>query len=339
MRFLQLAVHMTRYRTTLTLVTFLLAGAVWHQGQAGLSVRFALAATALAAAYASLTSLNDLADERIDRVNLRGHADRPLVAATASRRELALLAVGAAATAVVCAALASPLVGGLVLAAVVLYSQYSLPPLRLSHRPLLTPFCLALGYAVLPYLIGVLAAGGRLGPRDAFLLPGLFALFLARIVHKDFRDRKGDALAGKPTFLLRYGKPATCAFGLTALAAGSALLLAALRDTPLLAAATLPFLAALAVLQVRLARACALLDELVAVGLGARAGNGLLLTLLGLVLLRSQGAEATAQAALYAVIAGADGWLLLSYLRDPGSFTFGSHAIQEAMRDERAQPA
>jgi 4-hydroxybenzoate polyprenyltransferase len=336
MRILQLAVRMTRYRTTLALVTFLLAGAVWHRGAAGLSPHVGLAALALAAAYASLTSLNDLADERIDRVNLRGHADRPLVAATGSRRELVLLAVVAAAVAIVCAALASPLVGGLVLAAVVLYAQYSLPPLRMSHRPLLTPFCLALGYAVLPYAIGVLAAGDQLGTRDALLLPALFALFLARIVHKDFRDRRGDALAGKPTFLLRYGKPATCAFGLAALASGSVLLLAALRDTPALALATVPFLAALAVLQLRLARARELLDEVIAIGLGARAGNGLLLALLGLVLLRSQGAGAAAQVALYAVIAGAHGWLVLSYLRDPGSFTFGSPAIQEAMRDDRA---
>lgn len=339
MRLLHLAARMTRYRSTLTLVTFMLAGAVWHQGRSGLTTRLVLAAVALAATYASLTSLNDLADERIDRVNLRGHADRPLVAATASRRELTLLAVAAAMLAVACGALAGPLVGALVLASLVFYAQYSLPPLRVSHRPLLTPFYLALGYAVLPYVIGVLVAGDQLGTRDALLLPALFALFLSRIVLKDFRDRKGDALAGKPTFLLRYGKPATCTFSLAALAVGSALLLAALRDTPLLAAGTLPFLAGLAVLQVRLARAGALIDEVILVGLGARTGNGLLLTLLGVLLLRSQGAEAAAQLALYAVVAGAHCHLLVAYLRDPRSFVFGSRSIQEAMRDDRPIPA
>lgn len=330
---------MTRYRSTLTLVTFMLAGAVWHRGGSGLTVRLVLAAVALAATYASLTSLNDLADERIDRVNLRGHADRPLVAATASRRELALLAVAAAAVGVVCGALAGPLVGGLVLVSLVFYAQYSLPPLRVSHRPLLTPFYLALGYAVLPCAIGVLVAGDRLGPADALLLPALFALFLSRIVLKDFRDRKGDALTGKPTFLLRYGKPATCAFSLGAVVTGSALLLAALRDTPLLAVGTLPFLAGLALLEVRLARAGALLDEVILVGLGARTGNGLLLALLGVLLLRSQGAEAAAQVALYAVVAGAHCYLLVAYLRDPLSFVFGTRSIQEAMRDDRPLPA
>jgi len=301
---------MTRYRSTLTLVTFMLCGAVWHQGRSGLDVGLVLAAIALAATYASLTSLNDLADERIDRVNLRGHSDRPLVTATASRRDLVLLAAAASAAGVVCGFLASPPVGVLVLVALVFYAQYSLPPLRVSHRPLLTPFYLALGYSALPYLIGVCVTGDRLGPGDALLLPALISLFLARIVLKDFRDRKGDALAGKPTFLLRYGKRATCAFSLVALTAGSALLLAALHDRPLLAAGTLPLLAGLAILQVRLARAGALLDEVILVGLSARIGNALLLTLLGLVLLQAQGAEAAAQAALYAVIAGAHGDLL-----------------------------
>ncbi|HSR26811.1 MAG TPA: UbiA family prenyltransferase [Candidatus Eisenbacteria bacterium] len=336
MRLIRTAVTMTRHRSTLTLVTFMLCGAVWHQGRAGLSARLALAAVALAATYAALTSLNDLADERIDRVNLRGHADRPLVAATASRRDLALVAAGAAVVAVACAALASPAVGALTLVAVVLYAQYSLPPLRLSHRPLLAPFLLALGYAALPYAIGVIATGERPGPRDALLLPALLCLFLARIVLKDFRDQEGDALAGKPTFLLRHGKPATCAFSLAALAAGSALLLAALRGTPTLALATLPFLSALALLQVRLARARTLLDEVMLVGLGARTGNGLLLTLLGLTLIRAEGAEPAAQAALYALAAGVHGWLLVSYLRDPGSFVFGSQLIQETMRADRS---
>jgi 4-hydroxybenzoate polyprenyltransferase len=334
-----LAVRMARYRTTLTLVTFMLAGFVWHRQRPELTAGLILAGFALAAIYASLTSVNDLADERIDRVNLRGHADRPLVAASASRRDLVVLAGCAAAVGVVCAWLASPVAGGLVLLSVVLYAQYSLPPLRVSHRPLATPFALAFGYAVLPYVVGVTVAGDAIGPRDALLLPALCCLFLSRIVLKDFRDRKGDALAGKPTFLLRYGKPATCAFSLAALGAGSALLLAALHDALPLALGTVPFLAGLALLQVRLARAAEPVEEVILIGLGARAGNGLLLTLLGLVLLRAQGAEVAAQVVLYAVAAGAHAYLLVAYLRDPGSFVFGSRSIQEAMRDDAPLPA
>jgi 4-hydroxybenzoate polyprenyltransferase len=339
MRFLQLAARMTRYRSTLTLVTFMLAGFAWHQGRPGLSVRLLPAGLALAATYAALTSLNDLADERIDRVNLPGHSDRPLVAGAASRRELVALAAAAAAVGIACGALAGPVVGLLVVLAVVFYAQYSLPPLRVSHRPLVTPIYLALGYTAPPYVIGVFIAGDRPGAGDAFLLPALVCLFLARIVLKDFRDRKGDALAGKPTFLLRHGKPATCAFSLTALAAGSVLLLAGLRGTPLLAAATLPFLSGLALLKVRVARAVALVDEVILVGLVARIGNGLLLTLLGLVLLRATGAEVAAQVALYCITAGTHAHLLVSYLRDPGSFTFGSPAIQRAMRDDHPAAA
>jgi 4-hydroxybenzoate polyprenyltransferase len=330
---LALAARMVRYRSTLTLVTFLLAGAVWHRPEIVTTAGLVLAAAALAATYAAMTSLNDLADEAIDRVNLRGHDDRPLVTGTASRRDLAVLAPAAAAAGVGCAALVSPLVGALVFLSVVCCTQYSLPPLRVSHRPVLTPFFLAFGYAALPYTIGVIVTGDLPGARDALLLPALCCLFLSRIVLKDLRDRLGDAAAGKPTFVLRFGKPATCALSLAALGVGSALLLAALRGMPLLAAGVLPFLAGLGVLGLRLARARAVWDEVLLVGMGARLGNGLLLTLLGEVLLRAQGAEPAAQVALYAVVAGVHGFLLVSYLRDPGSFVLGSRPIQEAMRD------
>jgi 4-hydroxybenzoate polyprenyltransferase len=339
MRYLRLAARMARYRSTLTLLTFLLAGAFWHQAHPRLTAGIVLAAAALAATYASLCSLNDLADERIDRVNLRGHADRPLVTKTASRRDLVLVATVTAAAGAVCGLLASPLVGVLVLLSVGLYAQYSLPPLRVSHRPLLTPPALALGYSVLPYVIGTLAAGAVPGPRDLLMLPALYALFLARIVLKDFRDRRGDAAAGKPTLLLRFGKPATCALSLGALGTGSALLLAALAGTPLVAAGAVPFLAAQTLLLVRLARAEELLDEVMLAGMAARTGNGLLLTLLGLVVLQGAGAGVTAQLALYAITAGGYGYLLVSYLRDPGSFVFGSQLIQEAMLDANQESA
>src|SRR5215210_5764384 len=49
-----------------------------------------------------------------------------------------------------------------------------------------------------------------------------------RIILKDFRDREGDAAYGKPTFLLTYGKRATCLASLGAICAGDALLIASL---------------------------------------------------------------------------------------------------------------
>jgi 4-hydroxybenzoate polyprenyltransferase len=339
MKLLTLFPKMARYRSSLTLVTFMLCGAVWHNRLAHPSFKLVLAAAALVCTYAALTSLNDIADESIDRVNLRGHQDRPLVTAAATRRDLLVMVALAALAGMACGFLVDPLVGVLVVLAVLLYLQYSLPPLRISHRATLTPLYLALGYTVVPYVIGVIAAGGAIGSADAIFLPGLFLLFLARIVLKDFRDREGDVLGGKTTFLLRYGKRATCAFSFAALLTGGLVLAAALAANPLVAAGLVPFLAGLLVLQRRLTRSTRVLDEVILVGLGARIGNGMLYALLGQLMLQAAGADLAAQLGMYLVVIGAYGYVLVGYLREPSSFTFGSERIQEAMSERLARSA
>jgi 4-hydroxybenzoate polyprenyltransferase len=50
--------------------------------------------------FVNAAVLNDLADERIDRVNLAGARGRPLVSGHATRRELLAVGVGAAAVAI-----------------------------------------------------------------------------------------------------------------------------------------------------------------------------------------------------------------------------------------------
>jgi 4-hydroxybenzoate polyprenyltransferase len=339
MTLLTLFPKMTRYRSSLTLVTFLLCGAAWHHGLAQPSFRLLAAAAALVCTYAALTSLNDIADEQIDRINLRGHPDRPLVTAAATRRDLLVVVALAALAGVAYGFMVGPLVGGLVVLAVVLYLEYSLPPLRISHRATLTPLYLAFGYVVIPYAIGVIAAGGTIGSADAIVVPALYLLFVARIVLKDFRDREGDALGGKATFLLRYGKRATCRFSVAALLTGGLLLVVALTAKPLVAAGLVPFLAGLVTLQRRLARSTRVLDEVILVGMGARIGNGMLFALLGGLMLQAAGADLAAQLAMYLVVAGAHGYLLVSYLREPGSFKFGSDGIQEAMSERLARSA
>ena len=105
---------------------------------------------------------------------------------------------------------------------------YSLPPARLSYRTFLAPLTLAVAYVGIPYWVGVVAVGDGLRMWDLPLLASLYMLFAGRIVLKDFRDREGDALYGKPTFLLRYGKRATCLASLCAVCAGDALLVVSL---------------------------------------------------------------------------------------------------------------
>lgn len=161
---------------------------------------------------------NDLADYEIDKVNLKGSHDRPLVSGDVSRRQLwwvqavaGLLAFGLSWL------LGTPAM--IVTLAVALYNYaYSFRPLRITDRTILSPLTLAAAYTFQPFTLGYAAAG------HAMAYPWLLALaiyfgFLARLLLKDFRDVKGDAKFGKQTFLLKYGSVVTCvASGVSALA-------------------------------------------------------------------------------------------------------------------------
>ena len=60
---------------------------------------------------------------------------------------------------------------------------------------------------------------------DLPLLAALYVGFIGRIILKDFRDLRGDALFGKRTFLVRHGRAWTCHVSATCWAAGAGLLL------------------------------------------------------------------------------------------------------------------
>jgi hypothetical protein len=81
-------------------------------------------------------------------------------------------------------------------------------------------------YVATPFLIGYYAGSATLGPRDVLLLTGLYLGFLGRILLKDFRDVRGDALFGKRTFLVRHGRRATCRFSAAMWMAGTVVLAA-----------------------------------------------------------------------------------------------------------------
>jgi len=160
-----------------------------------------------------LTSVvvNDLADEAIDRVNLPDDVGRPLVAGSSTRREFLSIAVGAGATSLGMAALLGPRVLAVAVAGFVLSLSYSLRPVRLSDRGALASLLLPAGYVAVPFLVGVLSVRDSVAQADWILLGGLYVGFIGRILLKDFRDVRGDALFGKRTFLVRYGRKCTCA--------------------------------------------------------------------------------------------------------------------------------
>jgi 4-hydroxybenzoate polyprenyltransferase len=199
----------------------------------------AIAKTAAVVAAFLLFSVacNDLADEEIDKVNLPGR--RPLAAGLLGRREFAVTGVVAGAVALG-ASVTLGWRGVLVTAAGLAVSAgYSLRPVRLADRGAVASLVLPACYVAVPYLLGVLAGGGRIGdPRTGALLAGLYLGFIGRIVLKDFRDMRGDAMFGKRTFLVRHGRLPTCAFSACCWVSGTAVILAAARrPTVTLAAA------------------------------------------------------------------------------------------------------
>jgi 4-hydroxybenzoate polyprenyltransferase len=306
-----LFVRMVRWRVAVTLWSFLLIGAA-AQGPLRPSVALLLAAASLAASYVVATTVNDIADRDVDRINHPRDPGRPLVMGTASVRDLWRTNAIAAPIALATAAMAGGSVLAVSAASLCIGYAYSLRPIQISYRTWLAPAILSVAYAIVPYALGLLAAGGRIERIDVLLCGALYALFLARINLKDFRDRAGDAAYGKPTLLLAHGKTVTCAVTGIALLAGCATLAPALGGSPAVIGIVWFFAAVILFTLWRLWRTSDLREEQIAIGLGAKMGNGLLAcTLTGLVL-ESEGAPESMRVLAMAFLALVYGSVFLS---------------------------
>jgi 4-hydroxybenzoate polyprenyltransferase len=291
---------------------FLLAPAL-HDHLREFSWRYVAGLLALFGSYVVATSLNDVFDLDIDRINHPGARDRPLVTGEATARQLVAVAVVAAAAALVAGAALGPWGVALVGASLLMNVAYSVPPVRLCARSLAAPLVLAFAYVVLPYGIGLAAAGLAPDLTDARVTSCFVVLFVGRMLLKDFRDRRGDAAFGKRTFLLAHGKPMTLAFTLACIVSGNALLLTVLPSSPLLVLAVESYFLGIGFQLYRLWLATDLDAERIAIALGARMGNAVVLTLLGSMLLRAAGARGTEQSAFVLVLA-AMFWFAFAYL-------------------------
>jgi 4-hydroxybenzoate polyprenyltransferase len=208
--------------------------------QAGQGENPVLLAKALAVVVGFLlfsVAVNDLADEAVDRVNLPGDRRRPLVAGTATRRKLLAMGLGAAAVALAAGATLRWSVAAVAAAGLAISGCYSLRPVRVADRGAAASLLLPAGYVAVPYLVGVLAGRGSVQPSDLVLLGGLYVGFIGRILLKDFRDVRGDALFGKRTFLVRHGRRRTCQLSAACWVAGTAALAAVRQPTWTLAGA------------------------------------------------------------------------------------------------------
>jgi 4-hydroxybenzoate polyprenyltransferase len=305
-RWIGLAWRMLRYRVALMLWLFFLLGAAAHGGLDRFQPSYLWAVLALSASYVSATTVNDVADKDIDLVNHPASPGRPLVNGEANEGDLYRLHLAAVAGALVFSLPLGREALALTGLSLLIGLVYSIGPLRLSYRTYLAPLVLAVAYVLLPYGLGTVAAGAAPSGRGLVLAGALFLFFVGRINLKDFRDRAGDAMYGKPTLLLRFGKPATCWVSFAAIAAGNVLLFAALDPGVVLGGLLELYLVAVYAMLLRLRATEGHDAEQTAIGTLAKMGNGLLVTVLGLLVLESHGAPlpdqlifATSTAAAY----------------------------------------
>ncbi|HWS79735.1 MAG TPA: UbiA family prenyltransferase [Rubrobacter sp.] len=312
-----------RYRVAVMIILFMLLGAAWHGRLTSIDAPLLLMILALASSYVSATSVNDIADREIDQINHPGDKGRPLVTGAAGTTDLWVLFGVSSVLAVALALPAGPGAAGIMLLSVVIGVLYSLPPARLSYRTFLAPLTLAVAYVGIPYWAGVVVVVETLQTSDVLLLTALYLLFAGRIILKDFRDREGDAAFGKPTFLLKYGKKATCLASLCGLCVGDAILVAALADSRWLAALLQLYIASIVTMLYRLYRASSRKDEQLSIGVGAKMGNGLLITLLGTLILSNQGADWITQLIFGLALTGLYTLNFMDFLRHPERATIG----------------
>jgi 4-hydroxybenzoate polyprenyltransferase len=235
-RRVRLTIVMARPAVLVLLALFTATGLA----QAGHGEDRVLLARALAVVAGFLlfsVACNDLADEAIDRINLAGDRRRPLATGAASRREFMLTgAVSAGVALAVSATLHWPAIVATA-CGLALSAGYSLRPVRIADRGAVASLVLPACYVAVPYLVGIFAARAFVRPADLLLLAGLYVGFIGRILLKDFRDVRGDALFGKRTFLVRHGRVWTCRFSACCWVVGSIMLVAAARPTVYLAGA------------------------------------------------------------------------------------------------------
>jgi 4-hydroxybenzoate polyprenyltransferase len=175
---------------------------------------------------------NDIADEAVDRINLPDDMRRPLVSGAAGRRDLVVVGGVSAAVAIVASALLHWSATVVLVVGMALSAGYSLRPVRIADRGAVASLVLPACYVAVPYLVGLMAARGGVTARDLGLLAGLYVGFIGRILLKDFRDVRGDALFGKRTFLIRHGRGWTCVFNSICWVVGTIAVIAVLTDRP-----------------------------------------------------------------------------------------------------------
>jgi hypothetical protein len=218
--------------------------------------------------------------------------------------------------------MAGPVILSLFVFNIIINIIYSLPPFSISHIAELVPFFLPIGYVVVPYITGTFLSPIPLSQIDIYFLGALYLLFLSRISLKDFRDRKGDSMNGKVTFLLKYGKTKTWILSLTSLILGGTLLLLANFSSLWLLFGLSIFLKSAIFLEFKLMHEKRTIFELLTISFMSRFTNGMRFALLSVLIIRTYHAEIQIQIMLFYGLLAIYLFYFVEFIRKPESFSF-----------------
>ncbi len=219
-RYLDVSWRLLRPKTYALMLIYIGFGysvSAYVQGQslgvllANYGIKILILFMALGCWYISGTGINDYMDYKIDAVNLANDLERPILQKLITRSRLLGLSMGCAAVGVLLILLVGNLrVAGLFVVVTCLNVLYSMPPVRISHRGILGPVLLPIGYIVLPVYSVYLITGASRSRVALTAMAGLYLHFFARILLKDFRDVVGDKKFGKKTVLSQLGQRWVC---------------------------------------------------------------------------------------------------------------------------------
>ncbi len=153
--------------------------------------------------HSSFTILNDFVDRDIDIDN---KVESAITTKTSAyRHRLLLITIGMVILSCACLMFVSTNALWLILAEILLSTAYNMHPLRFSVRPIASIITLGVTYSLIPFLLGVVAAGGTIS-WNILLLASCWAFVRMSIsILKDFKDKIGDKKHNKRTFLLVFG--------------------------------------------------------------------------------------------------------------------------------------
>ncbi len=292
MKYIRLTFLMLRYRVAIMLLMFFYLGVAYHYELTNLTWSLLWAALALSGSYIAATTINDIVDKDIDRINHPDHRGRPLVTGEANEKDLLIIHISASLLALTFGILINFTAFIIIAISLLINYVYSAPPFRVSYRTHFAPILLSGAYVLMPYILGFASVGGKLYISEKLFLVSLLFLFFGRIILKDFRDIKGDKKYGKPTFLLKYGKAKTIFISFISIFIGNILLFVSLPIHSIIIFGILEILflaiyySGLLLLEAKRKKA-----EQTAIGIGAKIGNGLLIIILGILILKESGAE------------------------------------------------